>query len=64
MVGLQVGGIFIYFCFVTPVALRHRNKDPAPFWHPVDVFLNIFVLLSGNILPDIVGRQCTIFTAE
>jgi hypothetical protein len=27
-------------CFVSPVALRHRNKDPAPFWHPVDVFLS------------------------
>jgi hypothetical protein len=30
--------------------LRHRNKNPAPFWHPVDVF----VLVSGNILQDIV----------
>jgi hypothetical protein len=84
-------------CFVSPVALRHRNKDPEcsflngflglreklaptlvldlallaprrkvgayasfkklasePFQHPVDVFC-LFVLLSGNILPDIAG---------
>jgi hypothetical protein len=28
----------IHVFFVSPVALRHRNKDPAPFRHPVDVF--------------------------
>jgi hypothetical protein len=39
--------------FVAPVALIYRNKVPAPFRHPVDVFLPYF-LLSGNILPDIV----------
>jgi hypothetical protein len=44
----------LQFFFVSPVALRHRNKDPAPFRHLVDVFFCLFVLLSGNILPDIV----------
>jgi hypothetical protein len=27
-----------FLFFVSPVAFRHRNKDPAPFRHPVDVF--------------------------
>jgi hypothetical protein len=41
------------FIFVSPVALRHRNMDPTPFRHPVDVF-RLFTLLSANILPHIV----------
>jgi hypothetical protein len=40
--------------FISLVALR--NKDPAPFRHPVDVFC-LFVPLSGNILPDIVPNS-------
>jgi hypothetical protein len=52
------GGLFfrskmMHCFFVSPVALRHRNKDPAPLRHPVDVFFRLFVLLSGNILPDV-----------
>jgi hypothetical protein len=31
---------YIHVFFVSPVALRHRNKDPAPFRHTVDVFLS------------------------
>jgi hypothetical protein len=38
----------MYNFFGSPVALRHRNKDPAPFRHPVDVdmynFYNIFTI--------------------
>jgi hypothetical protein len=45
-----------YFLFPR-FALRHRNEDPAPFRGPVDVFLVFFVLLSGNILPDIADSK-------
>jgi hypothetical protein len=44
------------FFFVSPVSLRHRNKDPTPFRHPVDVF-HLFVQ-SGNSLPDIGDSLC------
>jgi hypothetical protein len=35
---LCCGRYNLSFFFVSPVALRHRNKDPTPFRHPVDVF--------------------------
>jgi hypothetical protein len=30
------------------VALRHRNMDPSPFRHPVDVFLSFCPLLCQH----------------
>jgi hypothetical protein len=45
-----------FFFFVSPAALRHRNKDPAPFWHPVDVFSSLCPIAWQHF-----ARQCRQF---
>jgi hypothetical protein len=40
MTGVARWIIFVLFSFVSPVALRYRNKDPAPNVLPDGIFLN------------------------
>jgi hypothetical protein len=46
-------GLRFFVCLFPPVALRHRNKDPAPFRHPVDVSLSFCSIVQQHF-----ARHC------